>query len=222
MPRSRLLHQQDPLQALQGPGLELSLREERCSGQERRGGSSIAGLHGVPRLPTFLVGPCGVVCGTPHLGGLRIWGGSPPLCCRCDVGRASQGSRRLQTPGAGLWGTPGSQEAMDGLKRVARARAELGMVAGQLSASLLRSRQGKATQQGGSPRPVLAARLSTLSTGCPKQKTRQLFPGQPHGWVTPRPQSFPKTSPSAGHRVLVARVPSAPSSARCGEQAGSP
>lgn len=111
---------------------------------------------------------------------------------------------------------------MDGLKRVAQARAELGMVAGRLSASLLCSRQGKAAQQGGSPGPVLRAKLSVLSTGCPKQKTQQLFPRQPHGWVTPRPQSFPKTSPSAGHRVLVARVPSAPSSARCGEQAGSP
>lgn len=169
--------------------------------------------------------PCGALRGGvrhPTPWGAQDLGGFPPLCCRCDVGRASQGSRRLQTPGAGLWGTPGSQEAMDGLKRVAQARAELGMVADQLSASLLCSRQGKAAQRGGSPGPVLGAELSMLSTGCPKQKTQQLFPRQPHRWVTPRPQSFPKTSPSAGHCVLVARVPSAPSSARRGEQAGSP
>lgn len=70
---------------------------------------------------------------------------------------------------------------MDGPKWVARARAELGTVAGRLSASLLRSRQGKAARRGGSLRPVHGAGLSALSTGCPKQKNRQLFP-----WGAPR------------------------------------
>lgn len=117
---------------------------------EERGEAASQGCTGCLGCPPSLWGPAGWRVAPHTLGGSGFGGGFHLFVVGVMWGEPARGAGGFKHRGAGLWGTPGSQEAMDGLKRVAQARAELGMVAGRLSASLLCSRQGKAAQQGGS------------------------------------------------------------------------
>lgn len=72
---------------------------------EERGEAASQGCTGCLGCPPSLWGPAGWRA-APHTLGGSGFGVSPPLCCRCDVGRASQGSRRLQTPGCWALGHP--------------------------------------------------------------------------------------------------------------------
>lgn len=70
---------------------------------------------------------------------------------------------------------------------MAPARAELGLVASQLSASLLCSRQGKAAQQGGSLCPCAWSwALSSPQAAQSKTPNQQPFPGS--SWGPPDPE----------------------------------
>lgn len=81
---------------------------------------------------------------------------------------------------------------------MAPARAELGLVASQLSASLLRSRQGKAAQRGGSLCPYAwSCALSALPQAAQSETPNSASPGAPG---VPMTQSCSESCPNAGLR----------------------